>query len=168
MLGGRLAFALGVQVGDTVTLLSPNGNATAFGTVPRVKTYRVAATFDVRHVSSSILAFIYMNLPAAQLFFKVRRMPRPCSTSWWPTPIRSDNGRDRSPRCSRPRIRLFDWQQSSAAFFNAVQTERNVMFLILTLIILVAAFNVISSLIMLVKDKGARYRHPAHHGGDAA
>ena len=62
---------------------------------------------------------------------------------------------------------MIDWRQRNATFFNALQVERNVMFLILTLIILVAALNIISGLIMLVKDKGARHRDPAHHGRDA-
>jgi len=61
-------------------------------------------------------------------------------------------------------VNIQDWQDSNNAFFAAVNVERNVMFLILTLIILVAAFNVISSMIMMVKDK-RRHRHPAHHGG---
>ena len=61
---------------------------------------------------------------------------------------------------------MIDWRQRNATFFNALQVERNVMFLILTLIILVAALNIISACIMLVKDKGKRHRHPAHDGGD--
>ncbi len=62
---------------------------------------------------------------------------------------------------------MIDWRQRNATFFNALQVERNVMFLILTLIVLVAALNIVSGLIMLVKDKGRDIAHPAHHGRDA-
>ncbi len=62
---------------------------------------------------------------------------------------------------------MTDWRQRNGSFFNALEVERNVMFLILTLIVLVAALNIISGLIMLVKDKGRGHRHPAHHGRDA-
>jgi lipoprotein-releasing system permease protein len=152
LLGRRLAYALGVGPGDQVTLLSPNGTATALGTVPRVKTYKVAGTFDVGMYEYDS-GFVYMTLPAAQLFFKL-----PDAVSQLeikvvdPDAVWQQKGAVQT--ALGPNVRLFDWQQSSAAFFNAVQTERNVMFLILTLIIVVAAFNVISSMIMLVKDKG--------------
>jgi lipoprotein-releasing system permease protein len=152
LLGGRLAFNLGVQVGDTVTVLTPNGNATAFGTVPRIKSYRVAATFDVGMYEYDS-GFLYMTLPAAQLFFKL-----PDAVTQLDVQVTDPDQLWRQERpiaqLLGPKVRLFDWQESSAAFFNAVQTERNVMFLILTLIIVVAAFNVVSSMIMLVKDKG--------------
>jgi lipoprotein-releasing system permease protein len=152
MLGSRLALALGVQVGDSVTLLSPNGVATALGTVPRVKTYRIAALFSVGMYDYDS-AFIYTNLSAAQLFF---RLPNAVSQIEVSVVDPDEVWRQEGPIAMAlgPQVRIFDWQQSSAAFFNAVQTERNVMFLILTLIIVVAAFNVISSMIMLVKDKG--------------
>jgi len=152
LLGRRLAYTLGVGPGDQVTLLSPNGTATALGTVPRVKTYKVAGTFDVGMYEYDS-GFVYMTLPAAQLFFKL-----PDAVSQLeikvvdPDAVWQQKGAVQT--ALGPNVRLFDWQQSSAAFFNAVQTERNVMFLILTLIIVVAAFNVISSMIMLVKDKG--------------
>jgi lipoprotein-releasing system permease protein len=152
LLGRRLAFALGVGPGDQVTLLSPNGTATALGTVPRVKTYKVAGTFDVGMYEYDS-GFVYMTLPAAQLFFKL-----PDAVSQLEIKVVDPDSVWRQKGAVQtalgPNVRLFDWQQSSAAFFNAVQTERNVMFLILTLIIVVAAFNVISSMIMLVKDKG--------------
>jgi lipoprotein-releasing system permease protein len=151
-LGYRLAIALGVRVGDRISLLSPNGTATAFGTVPRVKSYQVAATYDVGEYQYDS-GYVYTTLPSAQAFFKVPdRATRieimvddPDALWRVEGPITEAVG---------PDIRLFSWEQSNSAFFNAVETERSVMFLILTLIIVVAAFNVISSMIMLVKDKG--------------
>jgi lipoprotein-releasing system permease protein len=152
VIGDRLAFALGVRVGDTVTLLSPNGTATAFGTVPRVKTYRVAATFDVGMYEYDS-GFIYTTLSAGQLFFKLPDRVSQLEISVEdPDRVYLEEGPVATALGSE--IRVFSWKQSSAAFFNAVETERSVMFLILTLIIVVAAFNVISSMIMLVKDKG--------------
>jgi lipoprotein-releasing system permease protein len=152
VVGDRLAFALGVHVGDQLTLLSPNGTATAFGTVPRVKTYRVAATFEVGMYEYDS-GFIYTTLSAAQLFFKVPDAVTQLEISV-EDPDRVWRQQGAVATALGPDIRLFSWKDSSAAFFNAVETERSVMFLILTLIIVVAAFNVISSMIMLVKDKG--------------
>ncbi|HWI27114.1 MAG TPA: lipoprotein-releasing ABC transporter permease subunit [Stellaceae bacterium] len=151
LLGDKLAFKLGVHAGDKVTLISPNGRTTAFGTMLQVKTYHVAGTFSVGmyEYDSSI---IFMPLPAAQLFFQ---MPKAVNT----LQVFVDN-----PDHARAigyqivqklgsNYRVYDWQQSNSAFFGAVEVERNVMFIILSLIILVAAFNIISSMIMLVKDK---------------
>ncbi|MCW8952700.1 MAG: lipoprotein-releasing ABC transporter permease subunit [Rhodospirillales bacterium] len=152
VVGERLAAALGLNVGDSITLISPKGNVTAFGTVPRMKAYRIVATFNVGMFEYDS-SFIFMPLEAAQVYFK--------------SPDRINflevmtNNPDTAPRLSLdivqrlgPGFRVLDWQQTNASFFNAIQVERNVMFLILTLIIIVAAFNIVSSLIMLVKDKG--------------
>ena len=152
VMGDRMAFTLGVRVGDSVTLLSPNGIPTALGTVPRVKSYRIAATFDVGMYEFDS-SFIFLKLKAAQVFF---RMPNAVSQIQVGV-VDADRVNSQEGAIARllgENVRLYDWQDSSSAFFNAVETERNVMFLILTLIIVVAAFNVISSMIMLVKDKG--------------
>jgi lipoprotein-releasing system permease protein len=152
LLGARLAQRLGVKSGDPVTLISPQGNATPFGTVPRTKTYRVAGTFDIGMYEYDS-TFIYMPLEAAQLFFKVEDGVSSLE-------LFLDNPDD-TPKVRRELIgvvgqsaRIVDWQQQNSSFFTAIMVERNVMFLILTLIILVAAFNIISSMIMMVKDKG--------------
>lgn len=152
LLGSRLARKLGVGVGSKVTLISPKGNATPFGTVPRMRAYNVAGTFQIgmHEYDSSI---IFMPLEAAQLYFKL-----PKSVSYLDVTVDDpDKVRDRGQgvwdQIGR-QGRIVTWQQSNASFFNAIQVERNVMFLILTLIIVVAAFNIISSMIMLVKDKG--------------
>jgi len=151
LIGEKLAFKLGLRLGDSITLLSPNGTATAFGNVPRVKTYHIAAMFDVGMYEYDS-NFIFLPLETAQLYFQA-----PGAVTTLQVFVR-DPDEARSVGyviASRlgDRYRIYDWQQSNSAFFGAVQVERNVMFIILSLIILVAAFNIISSMIMLVKDK---------------
>ena len=152
MIGSRMAQRLGLAVGDAVTLIAPRGSVTAFGSVPRSKAYRVAAIFEIGMYEYDN-NFIYMGLEQAQLFF---RFPNTVSS----LEVMVDNPNAVRAMAARlagavgPGGRIYDWQQANASFFTAIQVERNVMFLILTLIILVAAFNIISSLIMLVKDKG--------------
>ena len=152
IIGTRLADNLNLSVGDKITLISPKGSVTVFGTVPRLRTYSVIGLFNVgMHEYDS--SFIFMPLVAAQKYFKL-----PDSAHYIDIVVSNpDNvkkiGRD-ILKIIGPDKRIFDWQQSNSSFFNAIQVERNVMFLILTLIIVVAAFNIISSLIMLVKDKG--------------
>jgi lipoprotein-releasing system permease protein len=153
VMGARLARKLGVRVGDKVTLVSPRGNVTAFGTVPRMQAYRVVATFQVGMFEFDS-TFVFMPLAAAQQYFRLADAVNQLEV------FVEDPDRLLRPRLAigavlDPGLRLFDWQQANGSFFNALQVERNVMFLILTLIILVAAFNIISSLIMLVKDKGS-------------
>ena len=151
-IGIRMAQRLGLRVGDELTLISPQGNPSAFGTVPRMRSYSVAAIFDVGMFEYDN-NFIFMPLAAAQVFFRVPdavttlelMVQQPRLISQYRAPVQDVIG---------GRGRVVDWQQSNASFFNALSVERNVMFLILTLIILVAAFNIISSMIMLVKDKG--------------
>ncbi|HEV2300679.1 MAG TPA: lipoprotein-releasing ABC transporter permease subunit [Stellaceae bacterium] len=152
VLGYRLAEQLGVGVGGRVTIISAKGVATAFGTMPRIKTYHVAALFDVGmyEYDNSI---IYVPLPAAQLYFQ---MPDAVSSIevFVKNPDRVDAVGRQIAAALGAGVRIVDWQQANSSLFNAVEIERNVMFLILTLIILVAAFNIISSMIMMVKDKG--------------
>jgi lipoprotein-releasing system permease protein len=151
IIGQRLAKKLGLVVGDKITLVAPQGTATAFGNVPRMKTYRVAATFLVGMYEYDS-TFIYMPLPAAQVFFRLKGAVSGVEM-FLDNP--DDVFRLRSAIRAVPGVvRLVDWQQVNSHFFQALQVERNVMFLILTLIILIAAFNIISSLIMLVNDKG--------------
>jgi len=152
LIGSRLALRLGVQPGGRVTLISPQGTTTAFGTVPRIKTYRVAGTFNVGMYEFDN-GVVFMPMPAAQIFFD---LPNAVSSLEVfvanPDQVRAYDREVADALGGK--VRIFDWQQSNLSFFNAVEIERNVMFLILTLIILVAAFNIVSSMIMLVKDKG--------------
>ena len=153
VMGSRLARTLGVRVGDKVTLVSPRGTVTAFGTVPRMQAYRVVATFEVGMFEFDS-TFIFMPLEAAQQYFRLGDTVNQLEV-FVEDPDAFLRQRFDIAGVVGPGYRLFDWQQANSSFFNALQVERNVMFLILTLIIVVAAFNIISSLIMLVKDKGA-------------
>ena len=152
VLGGRLAQKLGVKPGGSVTLISPKSTATAFGSVPRMRAYRIAATVEVGMYEYDS-SFIFMPIGAAQIFF---RLPEAVTAIELMAEDPDDMDRVRSlvEAAVGGKYRLHNWQQANSSFFNAIQVERNVMFLILTLIILVAAFNIISSMIMLVKDKG--------------
>jgi lipoprotein-releasing system permease protein len=151
-LGDRLAQRLGVTVGGQVTLISPEGTDTAFGTMPRMKTYKVAALFDVGFYEYDN-TFIYVPLAATQVFFKM-----PNAVSYLEVFVTSADEASREARLISGAlgggVRILDWQQANGSLVNVVTIERNVMFLILTLIIVVAAFNIISGMIMMVKDKG--------------
>jgi lipoprotein-releasing system permease protein len=152
VVGRRLANRLGVGLGDPVTLISPQGTSTPVGTVPRSRTYRMAAIFDVGMFEYDS-TFIFMPLEAAQIYFRQRDSVTAVEVIL-DDPDAVNQARETLFPFTSGRERLTDWQQVNSSYFNALQVERNVMFLILTLIILVAAFNIISSLIMLVKDKG--------------
>jgi lipoprotein-releasing system permease protein len=151
ILGARLADRLNLAPGMMVTLVAPKGAVTPFGTTPRVKAYRVAGTFKIG-MSEYDSSVVFMPLMEAQLFFGIDNAVQgielmisdPNQVDAFHAPIAQIVG---------PYARLLDWKQMNSSFFGALMVERNVMFLILTLIILVAALNVISGLIMLVKDK---------------
>ena len=151
-LGSRLANELNVRVGDQVSLLTPRGASTALGTAPRVKRYPVVAIFEIG-MSEYDASILFMPLNEAQLYFN-----QPDSVTVLEVVLDSpDEVGDLAPKiitAGGPSIYVSDWRQRNATFFTALQVERNVMFLILALIVLVAALNIISGLIMLVKDKG--------------
>ncbi|KAA5607647.1 lipoprotein-releasing ABC transporter permease subunit [Roseospira marina] len=153
MIGSRLAERLGLRLGDGITLISPKGKVTAFGSVPRIKTYSIVAIYEVGMYEFDS-NFVFLPLEAAQIYFQM-----PNAVSYLdvvvndPDNVRTVTG-DLAIAPLNQGVRLRDWRQTNSTFFNALQVERNVMFLILTLIIVVAAFNIISGLIMLVKDKG--------------
>ena len=151
-IGAGLASQFGLQAGDELTLISPQGAATAFGTVPRVRAYRIAAVFQVG-MNQYDTSFVFLPLQAAQVFFQ-----KPGQATHIEVVAR-DAGRVTALReavtaaVAGERVRVVDWEQNDNSFFAAVQVEKTVMFLILTLIVLVAAFSIVSSLIMMVKDK---------------
>lgn len=152
LIGTRLATRLGVSVGDRITLVSPQGRATVLGTVPRLRAYTIVALFEVG-MNEYDSGFVFLPMQAAQLYFQTGDAATQIEVFVQdPTRVRAVN-REIRAALGQP-VRILDWQDANSSFFAAVQVERNVMFLILTLIIIVAAFNIISSLIMLVKDKG--------------
>jgi len=151
--GKRLADQLSLRAGDNVTLVHPKGASTAFGVVPRIKPYKIVAIFEIG-MSEYDAAFVFMPITEAQAYFN-RAGDVTSIEVYTDSPDRMDRFRRLiSEGAGRP-IFMIDWRQRNATFFSALQVERNVMFLILTLIVLVAAFNVISGMIMLVKDKGS-------------
>lgn len=153
IIGKRLAEKLGLILGDKITLVAPEGNTTAFGTMPRTRTFEVAAIFDAGMIQYDS-TFVFIPLKSAQNFFQLGEGVTGIEV-FTKDPEKIDHIKDRILSLIESRnVRVFDWQQANKEFFSTIKVERNVMFIILTLIILVASFNVISTLIMLVKDKG--------------
>ena len=152
LLGDRLAATLGVQVGDPVTLLSPSGESTAFGSQPRNKTYTVGGVFSVG-MSEYDQVFVYMPLQQAQLFFGRDRAVDSVEIMLT-DPDQIDRIKPLIVAAVGPNAVVNDWRQRNQSFFNALQVERNTMRLILLLIVAIAAANIISGLVMLVKNKG--------------
>jgi len=152
-IGRRLADQLSLHAGDNITLVAPKGAVTPMGTTPRIKPYKVAAVFEIG-MSEYDSTFVFMPLAEAQAYFN-RNNDVTSIEVYTNNPDKIDVYRKAVTEVAGRPIFLVDWRQRNATFFNALQVERNVMFLILTLIVLVAALNIVSGLIMLVKDKGA-------------
>ena len=151
-IGRRLADSLSLRAGENVTLVAPRGAVTPMGTTPRIKVYKVAAVFEIG-MSEYDGAMVFMPLKEAQAYFN-RSGDVTAIEVYTDNPDKvAQYRKDVQDAAKRP-IFMIDWRQRNATFFNALQVERNVMFLILTLIVLVAALNIVSGLIMLVKDKG--------------
>jgi lipoprotein-releasing system permease protein len=169
VIGRRLADSIGAGVGAEITLISPQTQTTLMGAIPRIKTYRVVALFDVG-MTQYDSGIIFIPLESAQIYFKVKSgvtdveimannldqvaalKPKLCEALGG----KMDLSAASAAYCPAGALTyvIGDWEQANADFFTAVEVERNVMFLILTLIIIVAAFNIISGQIMMVKDKG--------------
>ncbi len=151
-IGSTMAKNLSLKIGDSITLVSPKGKASPFGTIPRSGSYKVALVFDVGMYEYNS-GFIFMSLESAQKFFQMDNAVNTLEIM-----IDSPKNIDKVKQSIKSTVgdegKLYDWRDSNKSFINALNVERNVMFLILTLIMIVAAFNIISSMIMLVKDKG--------------
>jgi lipoprotein-releasing system permease protein len=153
VIGKRLADQLSLRVGDNLTLVAPRGAVTPMGTTPRIKAYKIAAIFEIG-MSEYDAAFVFMPLPEAQAYFN-RAADVTAIELYTDNPDRIDDYRKLIADAAERPIYMIDWRQRNATFFGALQVERNVMFAILMLVVLVAALNIISGLIMLVKDKGS-------------
>ena len=151
-IGIRLSELLRVRVGDRVTLMAPNGAVTPFGVTPRVKAYPVVAIFEIG-MSEYDASYIFMPLEESQLYFNKGDGVTALEVMI-EDPDAAPSFRSEIQSVIQEPIIVLDWQVTNSTFFSALEVERNVMFLILTLIILVAALNIVSGLIMLVKDKG--------------
>ncbi|MFI5024619.1 MAG: lipoprotein-releasing ABC transporter permease subunit [Alphaproteobacteria bacterium] len=149
--GYRFANRLGVNLGGQVSLITPEGPVTAFGTIPRIKTYHVAAIFNVGMYEYDS-AYMYMPLEAAQLYFRL-----PSAVSELEVRIQDpERAQAMVPavqNAAGPGMAALPWERVNASYFNFVALQRNLYTIVVTLIIVVAAFNIISGLIMLVNDK---------------
>ena len=152
-IGQGLAESLSLRVGDNITILTAKGAQTPFGVAPRIKSYPVTAIFQIGMAQFDNL-FVYMPLPEAQAFFN-KDNEATVIEMFLRNPEQIDTVRQAVDLAvPRPMI-MTDWRERNKTFFDALKVERNVMFIIVTLIVLVAALNIISGLIMLVKDKSA-------------
>ena len=151
-LGSELARALGVKTGDKITLVAPGGQLTPAGVVPRLKQFTLVGTFDTGHYEyDSGLALIHID-DAARLF----RVEGPTGVQLRLKDLHQ--AREVSQQLARdlgPGVSVTDWTRTNRNWFAAVQLEKRLMFIILTLIVAVAAFNLVSTLVMTVTDKRA-------------
>ena len=149
-LGVELAHALGVKVGDKVTIVAPGGQITPAGVVPRLKQFVLVGTLDTGHFEyDSSLALIHLE-DAARLF----RLEGPAGVQLRLKDLHQ--ARDVTAQLSRtlgPQLTISDWTRTNRNWFAAVELEKRLMFIILTLIVAVAAFNLVSTLVMTVTDK---------------
>jgi lipoprotein-releasing system permease protein len=150
-IGQRMADKLSVRIGDTISVLTARGAQTPFGVAPRIKSYPVRAIFSMGMAEFDGV-FVYMPLSEAQAFFN-RDNEVSVIEAFVDNPDRVDDIRPLIDFAAGRPVIMTDWRQANETFFNALKVERNVMFIILTLIVLVAALNIISGLIMLVRDK---------------
>jgi lipoprotein-releasing system permease protein len=152
LIGSRLANNLGVAVGDSIKLISPEGDITPLGVTPRIKSYPVSGIFEIG-MSEYDASMIFMPLAEAQLYFNSEGLVQSIEL-FVDDPDQIDVYRPLIETAAGRQVYISDWRQQNRTFFSALEVERNVMFMILTLIVLVAALNIISGLVMLVKDKG--------------
>jgi lipoprotein-releasing system permease protein len=152
-IGSGLADQLSVRVGDKLTLVAPQGAVTPMGTTPRIKAYKITAVFKIG-MPEYDSTFVFMPLTEAQAYFN-RDGDVTAIEVYTDDPDRIDEfGKAVMQAAGRP-ISVSDWHERNATFFGALKVERTVMFIILTLVVLVAALNIVSGLIMLVKDKSS-------------
>lgn len=150
-IGARLAEQLGVGVGDKVSLIIAKGAQTPFGVMPRIKAYPVVAIFSIG-MSEFDSLFLYMPLAEAQAFFN-RGNEVTVVEAFVKDPEKIDDLRTAVGKLITRPLMLQDWRERNKTFFDTLQVEKNILFIILMLIVVVAAFNIVSGLTMLVKDK---------------
>ncbi|MBT1156103.1 lipoprotein-releasing ABC transporter permease subunit [Aminobacter anthyllidis] len=152
VIGKRMAENMGLVLGDSIKLISPDGDVTPMGTTPRAKAYPVTGIFEVG-MSEYDSSIVFMPLAESQLYFNSEGKVGSIEI-YVDNPDDVDALKTKVEEAAQRPIFLTDWRQRNQTFFSALQVQRNVMFMILTLIVLVAALNIISGLIMLVQDKG--------------
>lgn len=154
VIGKAMSENLRLLPGDTIRLISPKTTETFLGAMPRIKDYTVAAIFDIGMIEYDSSA-IFMPIKAAQLYFKTGDAAHEIEVYSKPEMMMNlEQLKEEISLALGPEYEIIDWQEANSSFVNALKVERNVMFLILTLIILVASLNIISGMVMLVKNKG--------------
>jgi lipoprotein-releasing system permease protein len=156
VIGQRMAENMGLELGDTLTLISPEGRQTLAGLVPRMKAYPVVGVFNFGMYAYDA-SLILMPFEEAQVYFKLNDAGLN-RVSTLQVQLKHPDNVEATTRALRMQLgsnfRVYSWLETNRSIFDALKVQRNVMFIILTLIIIVAAFNIISSLVMLVKEKG--------------
>ena len=152
LIGDKLADNLGLSVGDPISIISPTGGGTAFGALPQRKSYTVGGIFSVG-MSEYDQSFIYMPLTQAQLFFD-RGQAVDFIEVKLDDPDKASRLRGALAKAAGPGSEVTDWTEKNQAYFGALEVERNVMRFIFMFIVALAALNIISGLVMLVKNKG--------------
>ncbi|GAB4350892.1 MAG: lipoprotein-releasing ABC transporter permease subunit [Oricola sp.] len=150
-IGSRMAADLGLIVGDHIKIISPEGDVTPFGTTPRVKSYPVRAIFEMG-MSEYDSSIIFMPLEEAQLYFNQEGVAQVIEV-FVDEPDAVDSYKPEIEKAAGRPIYVSDWRQRNQAFFSALIIERNAMFLILSIVVIVASLNIVASLIMMVKEK---------------
>ncbi|MBY7649644.1 MAG: lipoprotein-releasing system transmembrane subunit LolC [Candidatus Liberibacter europaeus] len=150
-IGESLAQNLGVNIGDKVKLISPNGDITPLGTDIRSKFYTISAIFKTR-VSYYDNGVVYMSLKEAQLYFNMENYISGIEV-FVKDPDMVESTNYKIKKIIGDDMSVTDWRYQNKSFFSAMEVEQNVMFVILTLIVFVAVLNIVSSLFMLVKEK---------------
>jgi lipoprotein-releasing system permease protein len=146
--------ALGIKLGDSVTFISPRAGQPGLGggSRPRIKSYKVVAAFEMG-MSDFDRSIVFMPLAEAQRFFD-----KGAVVDVLDVVVEDPENVERSVAAMKelgmPELRFIDWRQRNLSFFTVIQIQRNMMFIVLSIIVVVAAFNIISGLIMVVKDKG--------------
>ncbi len=151
-IGSGVARELGVGVGDAITLVSPDGMDTPFGTQPRISDYTVEYIFGVGRFDIDRTR-VYMPLAEAQSYFN-REGAADEIEVMLADPDRVEDLRGALTQAAAPRGQIWTWREASGAFLSALDVERRVMFIILSMVVLIAALNIISGMVMLVKNKG--------------
>lgn len=154
IIGKRLSRKLGVKVGGSLSLMVPQGQQTPFGMMPRSRRMQVVGIFDVGMIDYNE-GFAFVGLSAAQSLYNLKERVNAVEVFFKdPTKMR-DNMEYLTPLLNPFPVYSVDWQKRNTTFFEAILVQRNVMFLVLTMIIMIAAFNIVSGLVMMVKDKTA-------------
>ena len=150
-IGSRMAVNLGLITGDLIKVISPEGDVTPFGTTPRVKSYPVRAIFEMG-MSEYDSSIIFMPLEEAQLYFNQEGIAQVIEV-FVDDPDAVDSYKPGIEQAAERPVFISDWRQRNQAFFSALIIERNAMFLILSIVVVVASLNIVASLIMMVKEK---------------